>query len=136
MSESNNCADTKVCEEGGVRGAPGTGAKIPLKPVVKTMCNALCHSDAWAREMSLTPSIVAESLCLTNRELGGISAFPDTCVGSPCGSNGPDLLDHLDAVDKVKERQVVCRGPGLALPQGEERHAAVDWWCGLTPASS
>ncbi|KAK4810722.1 hypothetical protein QYF61_007696 [Mycteria americana] len=29
--------DTKVTEEGGEEGAPGTGAEIPLQPVVKTM---------------------------------------------------------------------------------------------------
>ncbi|KAK4828110.1 hypothetical protein QYF61_023472 [Mycteria americana] len=35
--ERNNSADTKVSEEGGGGGAPGTGAEIPLQPVVKTM---------------------------------------------------------------------------------------------------
>ncbi|TRZ07264.1 hypothetical protein HGM15179_019843 [Zosterops borbonicus] len=33
----NNYADTKISEEGGRGGAPGTRAKIPLQPVVKTM---------------------------------------------------------------------------------------------------
>ncbi|KAK4830792.1 hypothetical protein QYF61_013625, partial [Mycteria americana] len=33
----NNSADTKVREEGGGGGAPGTGAEIPLQPMVKTM---------------------------------------------------------------------------------------------------
>ena len=36
-NERNNCADTKVSEEGEGGGAPGTGAEIPLQPVVKTM---------------------------------------------------------------------------------------------------
>ena len=35
--ERNNSADTKVSEEGGGGGAPGTGAEIPLQPAVKTM---------------------------------------------------------------------------------------------------
>ena len=35
--ERNNSADTKVREEGGGGGAPGTGAEIPLQPMVKTM---------------------------------------------------------------------------------------------------
>ena len=35
--ERNNSADTKVSEEGGGGGAPGTRAEIPLQPVVKTM---------------------------------------------------------------------------------------------------
>ena len=34
--ERNNSADTKASEEGG-GGAPGTGAEIPLQPMVKTM---------------------------------------------------------------------------------------------------
>jgi len=33
----NNSADTKVSEEGGGGGAPGTGEEIPLQPVEKTM---------------------------------------------------------------------------------------------------
>ncbi|KAK4815368.1 hypothetical protein QYF61_001356 [Mycteria americana] len=33
----NNSADTKVSEEGGGGGAPGTRAEIPLQPMVKTM---------------------------------------------------------------------------------------------------
>ncbi|GAB0209410.1 hypothetical protein GRJ2_003406700 [Grus japonensis] len=37
ICERNNSADTKVSEEGGEGGAPGTGAEIPLQPVVKTM---------------------------------------------------------------------------------------------------
>ena len=32
-----NSADTKVSDEGGAGGAPGTGAEIPLQPVAKTM---------------------------------------------------------------------------------------------------
>ncbi|GAB0209072.1 epimerase family protein SDR39U1 [Grus japonensis] len=35
--ERNNFADTKVSEEGGGGGAPGTRAKIPLQPMEKTM---------------------------------------------------------------------------------------------------
>ncbi|GAB0180767.1 E3 ubiquitin-protein ligase MARCHF3 [Grus japonensis] len=35
--ERNNSADTKVSEEGGAGGAPGTGAEIPLQPLEKTM---------------------------------------------------------------------------------------------------
>ncbi|GAB0178615.1 epimerase family protein SDR39U1 [Grus japonensis] len=31
-----NSADTKVSADGGGGGAPGTGAEIPLQPVVKT----------------------------------------------------------------------------------------------------
>ncbi|GAB0208746.1 epimerase family protein SDR39U1 [Grus japonensis] len=37
ICERNNCADTKVSEEGGGGGAPGTGAEIPLQPVEKAM---------------------------------------------------------------------------------------------------
>ncbi|KAK4807043.1 hypothetical protein QYF61_018384 [Mycteria americana] len=37
ICERNNYADTKVSEEGGGGGAPGTGAEIPLQPMVKTM---------------------------------------------------------------------------------------------------
>ncbi|GAB0207835.1 adenomatous polyposis coli protein-like [Grus japonensis] len=37
ICERNNSADTKVSEEGGEGGAPGTGAEIPLQSVVKTM---------------------------------------------------------------------------------------------------
>ncbi|KAK4810940.1 hypothetical protein QYF61_013348 [Mycteria americana] len=37
ICERNNSADTKVSEEGGGGGAPGTGAEIPLQHVVKTM---------------------------------------------------------------------------------------------------
>ena len=33
----NSSADTKVSEEGGGGDAPGTGAEIPLQPMVKTM---------------------------------------------------------------------------------------------------
>ncbi|GAB0208689.1 acid sphingomyelinase-like phosphodiesterase 3b [Grus japonensis] len=35
--ERNNCADTKVSEEGGGGGTPGARADIPLQPMVKTM---------------------------------------------------------------------------------------------------
>ncbi|GAB0176471.1 hypothetical protein GRJ2_000112300 [Grus japonensis] len=35
--ERNNPADTKVSEEGGRGGAPGTKAEIPLQPIEKTM---------------------------------------------------------------------------------------------------
>ncbi|GAB0183081.1 acid sphingomyelinase-like phosphodiesterase 3b [Grus japonensis] len=36
--ERNNSADTKVSEEGGAGGGPGTGAEIPLQqPMEKTM---------------------------------------------------------------------------------------------------
>ena len=37
ICERNNSADTKVSEEGGGGGAPGTRAEIPLQPLVKTM---------------------------------------------------------------------------------------------------
>ena len=37
ICERNNSADTKVREEGGGGGAPGTGGEIPLQPVVKVM---------------------------------------------------------------------------------------------------
>ena len=37
ICERNSSADTKVSEEGEGGGAPGTGAEIPLQPVVKTM---------------------------------------------------------------------------------------------------
>jgi len=36
LCERNNSGDTKVSEEGGGGGAPGTGVEIPLQPVVKT----------------------------------------------------------------------------------------------------
>ena len=42
MCESNNSADTKVNEEGGARGVPGTRAEIPLQPVVQPMVRQLC----------------------------------------------------------------------------------------------
>jgi len=35
--ERRNPADTKVSEEGGGAAAPGTGAEIPLQPMVKTV---------------------------------------------------------------------------------------------------
>jgi len=37
ISERNNFADTKFSEEGEGGGAPGTGAEIPLQPMLKTM---------------------------------------------------------------------------------------------------
>ncbi|KAJ7395679.1 suppression of tumorigenicity 5 protein isoform x4 [Pitangus sulphuratus] len=37
ICERNNTADTKVSEEGGEGGAPGTGAEIPLQHVLKIM---------------------------------------------------------------------------------------------------
>ena len=37
ICERKDSADTKVSEEGGGGGAPGTRAEIPLQPVVKTM---------------------------------------------------------------------------------------------------
>ncbi|PKU46070.1 protein pxr1-like [Limosa lapponica baueri] len=37
ICERNNSAGPKVSEEGGGGGAPGTGAEIPLQPMVKTM---------------------------------------------------------------------------------------------------
>ncbi|GAB0181526.1 hypothetical protein GRJ2_000617900 [Grus japonensis] len=37
ICERNNSADTKVSEEGGAGGAPGSRAEIPLQPVEKTM---------------------------------------------------------------------------------------------------
>ncbi|CAM9993764.1 unnamed protein product, partial [Bubo scandiacus] len=37
ICERNNSADTKDGEEGGGGGAPGTGAEIPLQPVVQTL---------------------------------------------------------------------------------------------------
>jgi len=37
IHERNNPADTKVSEEGGGEGAPGTRAEIPLQPMMKTM---------------------------------------------------------------------------------------------------
>ena len=40
--EKNNCADTKVNEEGWGGGAPGAGAEIPLQPVVQPMVRQLC----------------------------------------------------------------------------------------------
>ncbi|PKU35129.1 protein pxr1-like [Limosa lapponica baueri] len=40
----NRSADTKVGEEGGGgEAAPGTGAEIPLQPVVKTMVRQVVH---------------------------------------------------------------------------------------------
>ncbi|CAN0345005.1 unnamed protein product, partial [Bubo scandiacus] len=38
----NHSADTKVSAEGGGGGAPGTGAEIPLQPVVQPMVRQLC----------------------------------------------------------------------------------------------
>jgi len=72
--------------------------------------------------MLLTPPTIAEGLCLTDRQLEAVSAFPDPCVTSPRGSDGPDMLGLLGVGDKVQERQMVCRGPGLALPQAGERN--------------
>jgi len=37
LCDRSNSVDTKVSEEGGRGGAPGTGAEIALKPVMKTM---------------------------------------------------------------------------------------------------
>jgi len=42
MYERNNSSDTKVSEEGGRGGTPGTGAEIPLQSVVKTMSETGC----------------------------------------------------------------------------------------------
>jgi len=36
LCERNNSADTKVYEEGGAGGGPGTRAEIPLQPMEKT----------------------------------------------------------------------------------------------------
>jgi len=43
ICESNNSADTKVSEEAGGGGAPGTRAEIPLQPVMKTMVRQAVH---------------------------------------------------------------------------------------------
>jgi len=37
LCERNSSADTKVSEEGGAGGAPGTGEEVPLQPMEKTM---------------------------------------------------------------------------------------------------
>ena len=37
ICQRNKFADTKVSEEGGGGGTPGTGAEIPHQPVIKTM---------------------------------------------------------------------------------------------------
>ena len=37
ICERSNSADTKVSEEGGAGGAPGTRAEIPLQPLVQPM---------------------------------------------------------------------------------------------------
>lgn len=34
-------------------------------------------------------------------------------------------MDRLDAMDKVQERWMVSRGPGLALPQARERNTSL-----------
>jgi len=36
LYERNNSADTKVSDEAGGGGAPGTGAELPLQPMEKT----------------------------------------------------------------------------------------------------
>ena len=42
ICERNNSADTKVSEEGGGGGDPGTRAGIPRQPVVQPMVRQLC----------------------------------------------------------------------------------------------
>ena len=37
ICKRNNSADTEISEEGGGGGAPGTGAELPLQPMMKTM---------------------------------------------------------------------------------------------------
>ena len=49
ICERNNSGDTKVSEEGEGRGAPGTGAEIPLQPVVKTMVRQAVPPAAHGR---------------------------------------------------------------------------------------
>lgn len=46
---------------------------------------------------------------------------------TPRGPEGPDLLETLDAADKVQERWIICRGLGLALPQPRERNTSLLW---------
>jgi len=47
ICERINSADTKVSEEGGGGGAPGTGAEIPLQPVEQTMVRQAVPCSPW-----------------------------------------------------------------------------------------
>ncbi|KAK0670590.1 PSIP1 protein, partial [Pygoscelis papua] len=55
----NNSADTKISEEGGGGDAPGTGAEIPLQPVVKTMVKQVAEKQAEAVEAAVVAAAVA-----------------------------------------------------------------------------
>ncbi|KAK4811165.1 hypothetical protein QYF61_019796 [Mycteria americana] len=69
ICERNNSADTKVSEEGGGRGAPGTRAEIPLQPVVKTM--------------------VRQAVLLQPMEVNsGADIHPAACEGPHVGAGG------------------------------------------------
>jgi len=47
LCERNNSADTKVSEEGGGGGAPGTRAEIPLQPVEQIMTTQAVPCSPW-----------------------------------------------------------------------------------------
>jgi len=54
MCERNNSADTKLSEEGGGEGAPGTRAEVPLQPVDNTnLRQSPCSpwGPQWSRPM-------------------------------------------------------------------------------------
>ncbi|CAM9274818.1 unnamed protein product [Bubo scandiacus] len=55
ICERNNSADTKVSEEGGGGGAPGTRAEIPLQPVVKTTVRQAVPLHPWRLTVEQNP---------------------------------------------------------------------------------
>ncbi|GAB0203441.1 hypothetical protein GRJ2_002809700 [Grus japonensis] len=82
--ERNNFADTKVSEEGEGGGAPGTGAEIPLQPVVKAMVRqAFIHPSNV-----LIALLYFDSKPMEDPKPEQVEAPEGGCdpVGSPCWS--------------------------------------------------
>ncbi|GAB0209984.1 acid sphingomyelinase-like phosphodiesterase 3b [Grus japonensis] len=89
ICERNNSADTKVSEEGGGGGAPGTRAKIPLQPMVKTM--------------------VKQAVPLQPMEVNsGADIHPAACGGPHTGAGGCALKEAVTLWREDLTLEQVC----------------------------